>query len=199
MNFKMGELFCGPGGIALGAKQAKIQKDDELFSISHEWANDIDFDTCQTYKRNICPNEPHGVIAKPVQELDLSKLAPIDAFAYGFPCNDFSIVGESKGFEGEYGPLYSYGVRVLEELNPLWFFAENVSGLQASNDGVAFQVILKELAEAGKGYSLVTHLYKFEEYGVPQARHRICNKMMTGAELSYRLKLPFFRCQIRIS
>ena len=31
---------------------------------------------------------------------------------FGFPCNDFSIVGERKGLAGKYGKLYSYGVRV---------------------------------------------------------------------------------------
>jgi site-specific DNA-cytosine methylase len=25
INYKLGELFCGPGGIALGAKNAQIQ------------------------------------------------------------------------------------------------------------------------------------------------------------------------------
>ena len=28
-------------------------------------------------------------------------------------CNDFSIVGEHKGFNGSYGPLYTYGVKVI--------------------------------------------------------------------------------------
>lgn len=173
MNFRLGEFFCGPGGIALAAKQAKVEKNGELFTISHEWANDIDFDTGQTYRRNICPHNPDSVIVKPVEELNIPELSPIDAFAYGFPCNDFSVVGESKGFNGKYGPLYSYGVKVLELFKPLWFFAENVGGLQNANDGAAFQIILRDLSEAGIGYKLTPHLYRFEEYGVPQTRHRI--------------------------
>jgi cytosine-specific methyltransferase len=40
-----------------------------------------------------------------------------------------------------------------------------------ANDGKAFDIILNSFRDAG--YKLVTHLYKFEEYGVPQARHRI--------------------------
>ena len=35
------------------------------------------------------------------------------ALAFGFPCNDYSVVGEQKGMNGVYGPLYSYGVKVL--------------------------------------------------------------------------------------
>ena len=51
--------------------------------------------------------------------------------AFGFPCNDFSIVGEQKGFDGSFGPLYSYGVKVLQDKKPQWFLAENVGGLQS--------------------------------------------------------------------
>jgi len=56
---------------------------------------------------------------------------------------------------------------------PIWFLAENVSGLQSANDGNAFKKILKDLEKAGNGYNITAHLYKFEEYGVPQTRHRI--------------------------
>ena len=37
--FKLGELFCGPGGLALGAALSKpvCSKDGEKFSISHVW------------------------------------------------------------------------------------------------------------------------------------------------------------------
>ena len=38
-------------------------------------------------------------------------------------------------------------------------------------DGDAMTLILKEMNLAG--YVLTVHKYKFEEYGVPQARHRI--------------------------
>ena len=73
--------------------------------------------------------------------------------------------------DGVYGPLYSYGIKALKMFQPKWFLAENVGGLRNSNDGLAFSKILQEMFEAG--YSVYPHLYKFEEYGVPQARHRI--------------------------
>ncbi len=41
-TFKLGELFCGPGGIACGALRAK--SDDGSFTIEHAWANDYDAD-----------------------------------------------------------------------------------------------------------------------------------------------------------
>lgn len=168
MQYRLGELFCGPGGLAYGAINADINNGDR---IVHVWANDYDSDTCATYVKNICPNDADSVICGDVRKLDLDKLAPIEALAFGFPCNDFSVVGEQKGFNGNYGPLYTYGVAVLKKFNPMWFLAENVGGLKSANEGNAFQKILKDLKDCG--YKIYPHLYKFEQYGAPQARHRI--------------------------
>ena len=185
MIFRLGELFCGPGGLAYGATTAAIE--DEKFRITHAWANDYDSDTCNTYRYNICPNEPDSVICGDVRKLDLENLPPIDALAFGFPCNDFSVVGEQKGFDGTFGPLYSYGVSVLKSHQPEWFLAENVGGLRSANEGNAFQVILNDMRKAG--YRVYPNLYKFEEYGVPQARHRI---IIVGIreDLPYEFKIP---------
>lgn len=173
MHFKFGELFSGPGGMALGAHLAAF--DTPGVELSHAWANDYDQSTCLTYIRNIPGASSESVICDDVRNLDASILEPIDGFAFGFPCNDFSQVGEQRGTDGNFGPLYSYGVEVLNQHSPSWFVAENVGGLRSSNDGSAFLQILQDLESAGKagGYNLVPHLYKFEQYGLPQARHRI--------------------------
>ena len=183
--FRLGELFCGPGGLAYGAANAKIERKN--YGITHAWANDYDSDTCNTYRHNICPNEPDSVICGDVRKLDLENLPPIDALAFGFPCNDFSVVGEQKGFDGKFGPLYSYGVRVLKSHQPDWFLAENVGGLRSANEGNAFQVILNDMRKAG--YRVYPNLYKFEEYGIPQARHRV---IIVGIreDLPYEFKIP---------
>ena len=169
MKYKLGELFCGPGGIAYGALNARSA--DGRYSIVHEWANDYDKDTCATYIHNIAKDKPESVYHEDVRKLNMDKLTPINALAFGFPCNDFSIVGEQKGMDGVFGPLYSYGVKALKQFNPDWFLAENVGGLRNANDGKAFSKILTELKNAG--YVVVPHLYKFENYGIPQARHRL--------------------------
>ncbi|MCU6756024.1 Modification methylase HaeIII [uncultured Eubacterium sp.] len=183
--FRLGELFCGPGGIACGADKAS--KKSETMKIEHAWANDYDRDTCNTYIHNICPNTPEKVICGDVRKLNLSSLGAIDALAFGFPCNDFSIVGEQKGFEGNFGPLYTYGVEALKIYKPQWFLAENVGGLASANKGSALRVILDDLKKAG--YKIYPHLYKFEEYGIPQARHRI---IIVGIrkDLPYEYKVP---------
>ncbi len=168
--FRLGELFCGPGGIACGAHNAV--SDDGEKTIVHAWANDFDQDTCDTYAKNICNGDSSSVYCKDVRELELKELGPIDAFAYGFPCNSFSNVGEHEGLGNEkFGQLYTYGIEVLKYYQPKWFLAENVSGIRSAGDGDHFKVILQDMEDAG--YKLVTHMYKFEQYGIPQSRHRI--------------------------
>ena len=80
-----------------------------------------------------------------------------------------------------------YGVKVLKKYKPLWFLAENVGGLKSANDGKAFQKIEEDLKNAG--YRIYPNLYKFEEYGVPQARHRV---IIVGIreDLPYEFKIP---------
>ena len=187
--FRLGELFCGPGGIALGAANAVVKADDTEYAIQHQWANDYDQDTCRTYKRNFYKGNGLKVVHDDVKKLNIPALGYIDAFAYGFPCNDFSIVGEQKGFNGKFGPLYSYGIKVIDYYKPKFFIAENVGGIRSSNEGRAFQEILSDLRDSGRGYNLTAHLYKSEDYDVPQTRHRI---IIVGIEnsLNCRFEVP---------
>lgn len=188
MNFRLGELFCGPGGLACGAMHSNIG--DNGFTISHQWSTDYDANTCKTYIRNICPDNPGSVICHDIRTLDyqeLHKCGDIDGLAFGFPCNDFSVVGEQKGVNGVFGPLYTYGIKALKEFKPMWFLAENVGGLKSANGGNAIDTIFAAMREAG--YRIYPHLYKFEDYGVPQARHRI---IIVGIreDLPFEFKIP---------
>lgn len=188
MVFRLGELFCGPGGLAYGAMHSNINQED--FRIVHQWATDYDVNTCKTYIRNICPEDPDSVICHDIRTLDYKELhnkGAIDGLAFGFPCNDFSVVGEQKGVNGKFGPLYTYGIRALKEFKPLWFLAENVGGLKSANGGNAIETIFT--AMRGAGYKIYPHLYKFEDYGIPQSRHRI---IIVGirSDLPYEFNIP---------
>jgi DNA (cytosine-5)-methyltransferase 1 len=176
-TIQLGELFSGPGGIATGAFRAA----EELgVRIGHAWAVDYDRDSCFTYARNVLKFEgdklPETVLNKSVIDVRFGALPEIQALAFGFPCNDFSMVGEKKGTSGDFGPLYSYGVKALKAHSPMFFVAENVGGLRSSKTASgesALSMIIKELSHAGEGYVVYPHYYKFEDYGVPQTRHRV--------------------------
>ena len=162
LQFKLGELFCGPGGLGLGAKLANNAQ------LKHIWASDYDRDSCKTYQNNIHPKK---MICKDIRKLDFKTLEHVNALAFGFPCNDFSRVGEQKGINGAFGCLYKYCVKAVRHFHPFFFVAENVSGIKNADEGKAFEIILSEFRKCG--YNLFPHLYKFEEYGVPQRRHRM--------------------------
>lgn len=186
----LGELFSGPGGIAIGAELAnEAIKEFSNTKFMHGWAVDYHDETVATYRCNVEGATEKTAIVSDVRDItakQLAKISKIDGFAYGFPCNDFSLVGEHKGIDGTFGPLYSYGIPILNEFNPKFFIAENVGGIRSANEGKTLLKILDDLSSAGKGYVITPHLYKFEEYGVPQARHRV---IMVGIRKD--LKLTF--------
>lgn len=196
LSFEIGELFCGPGGMALGAKHAARAINNDLRSsavtLQHAWANDYDADTARTFFNNIlvpeygaaasykesaseAPIGPGAIIHQNVRELEIDRLGFIDGLAFGFPCNDYSHAGTREGLDGRFGPLYAYGVEVLASHAPKWFVAENVSGIRGANNGRAFVQILQALKDPAKGlkYRLYPHLYSFDKYGVPQRRQRV--------------------------
>lgn len=197
----VGELFSGPGGGGLGASFARLELEAHEVRIRHKWATDFDQDSCDTYFRNITYfeneiekyqfNEQPKVICEDVNVLrleDSSEFEYVDGLLFGFPCNDFSIVGESKGIDGKFGPLYKNGIRILcRPDSPDWFLAENVGGITSANDGKSFKKILQEMINAG--YEITAHKYKFEDYGVPQTRHRI---VIVGikSSLGKRFRVP---------
>lgn len=190
--FRLGELFCGPGGMALGAglagKCPVIGQNGEIYSITHVWGVDKDPDAIETYKANVAARfGGEGICTDATEFVESMTLEQkqINALAFGFPCNDFSLVGDQTGMGGKFGSLYQAGVRVIEQTNPLWFVAENVSGIKSADGGKTFQKILKDLRGAGKGYTITANLYKFEEYGIPQYRHRF---IIVGIRADLELK-----------
>ena len=192
MEFQLGELFCGPGGMALAAARTIpiIGRNGEQFSIVHRWGVDRDKDAIATFEKNL---GEHGAEALHMDanlfvKEGLTNARKINALAFGFPCNSFSYVGERKGIhDKQYGKLYKAGIQVLERYHPIWFIAENVSGIRNVKERKSgdFNKILQELNHAGDGYRIVAHLYKFEEYGVPQCRHRY---IIVGIRKDYALQ-----------
>jgi len=186
-TFRMGELFSGPGGLAIGAQLAESAGGGR---IVHQWSTDYDADTCKTYAFNVVGDmDASSVVHRDIRDLDydvLAKLGEIDALSFGFPCNDFSLVGERKALGGRFGPLYAYGIKALEKFRPKWFLAENVGGIRADG-GKALRQIFAEMQDAG--YVIYPHYYKFEKYGVPQARHRM---IVVGvrSDLDVEFKVP---------
>ncbi len=175
MHFNLGELFCGPGGMAIASTLVEpvVSRNNEEFSLSHSWGVDHASYAIDTFKANLGEENGIHMDAWDFVNTGLTPERKINALAFGFPCNSFSQAGERLGVhDKKFGKLYQTGIKVLDKYNPVWFVAENVSGISGRDSGRQFKKILNDLSDAGMGYNVVAHLYKFEEYGVPQARHR---------------------------
>jgi len=167
--WRLGELFCGPGGFAEGAQQA---------GFHHLWAVDHDPDSCISFGNNQKGTVYTMEIEEFVRKEHLKKLKKIDGLLFGFPCNDFSIVGKKKGLKGKFGGLYRHACAAIDYLKPKFFVAENVtsitSRIEESESYKNFKIIMSDLANCSKyGYRIYADNFKFEEHGVPQRRHRI--------------------------
>ena len=174
-KIRLGELFCGPGGIAEGASKTK--------KFKHVWAIDNHPDTTKTFKLNHPETRVETWDLNKVTKKQVKTLENIDGLIFGFPCNDFSSIGEFKGLSGKYGPLYKKACFVLKNLKkkPDFFVAENVSNiapLGKFNSSPArvrifdnFNVIMEDLAACG--YTIYADLLNLKDYSVPQVRRRV--------------------------
>lgn len=85
--YKVNDFFCGAGGIGIGFKNAG-------FDVI--WACDFDKYAVKTY----CKNVGEHVILADVRELTHADIPNADVWAFGFPCQDLSVIGGGgkKGF-----------------------------------------------------------------------------------------------------
>ena len=161
------ELFAGAGGLALGLEQAGF---DNLLS------NDFDKDSCNTLKTN---RPDWNVICDSVENLaeqDLLKMLNIkegelDLLSGGYPCQSFSYAGKRLGLTDVRGTMFYYYAKILKQLKPKMFLAENVKGLVGHDGGKTLQTMINVFEEIG--YRVQYKVLNSWDYGVAEKRERI--------------------------
>lgn len=97
-----------------------------------------------------------------------------DIWAFGSPCQDFSLAGRRAGLQGDRSSLIREIFRLIsetvEELRPKWLVYENVKGMLSSNGGRDYLAILTEMDRWG--YDTEWCLIN-SKWFVPQNRERI--------------------------
>lgn len=156
MTLTVGSTFTGVGGADLGLEWAG-------FRIA--WQCELD-----PWKRSILaahwPDTPiHDDITT------LHDPEPVDVMIGGFPCQDLSVAGKRKGFDGERSVLAFEFLRVAESLAPRWLILENVPGLLSSNRGRDFARLVDEVVACG--YGVAWRVLDARYFGVPQRRRRV--------------------------
>ena len=153
---KIISLSSGAGGMDLGFQMA-----------GHEvvWANDNYGDAVATYRKNIGDH---------IREGDVESLTPDvagDVVIGGFPCQGFSVANWNRRADDSRNALYLHFLRIVGEMRPLYFVAENVKGIMSLEGGRVFEKIVGDFEALGY---LVQHaVLNAADYGVPQRRLRV--------------------------
>ncbi|BBF76078.1 DNA cytosine methyltransferase [Acinetobacter ursingii] len=85
-----------------------------------------------------------------ITEEQIKSLGRIDLVVFGSPCQDLSVAGNRKGFDGERSSLFFAAIRIIRWAKQfcqcrfaLW---ENVPGAFSSNKGADFAAVVEQMA-----------------------------------------------------
>ena len=160
------ELFAGAGGLALGL---------ELAGFNAKGLVEIDKYAAKTLRTNRAEwNVIEDDIVK-VSENGIKNYLPgnceIDFVSGGYPCQAFSYAGHKLGLDDVRGTMFFYFAKIIKDLNPKVFLAENVKGLTTHDEGKTLQTMLSIYEKMG--YTLTWTVLKANDYGVAQKRERV--------------------------
>jgi DNA (cytosine-5)-methyltransferase 1 len=152
-------LFSGCGGLDLGFSQAN-------FNVI--WANEYDRTIWKTYELN----HPKTVLdRRDIRDINSSEIPECLGIIGGPPCQSWSEAGAGRGINDSRGQLFYEYIRIVEDKQPLFFLAENVSGILAEKHTKAFTNILNQFRNIG--YEVSYKLLNANNFGVPQDRQRV--------------------------
>lgn len=152
-------LFSGAGGLDLGFTKAG-------FKIV--WANEYDSTIWETHKKNF----PDTFLdTRSIRDVPSNEIPEAFGIIGGPPCQSWSEAGSLKGINDPRGQLFFEFIRILKDKQPLFFLAENVSGMLAQRHKDALHNIMYLFDEAG--YDLTFKLVNASNFSVPQDRKRV--------------------------
>lgn len=153
-------LFSGAGGLDRGFHNAGFRT---------VMANELDSKICPTFRANFPDTKlVEGDIRSIPAETFNDKFLGIIG---GPPCQSWSEGGALRGIEDPRGQLFYDYIRILKAKQPLFFVAENVSGMLAKRNEKAVNEFIYLFKEAG--YNLSMKLLNANDYDVPEDRERV--------------------------
>lgn len=158
-GLKLASLFCGAGGVDLGFRSAGWEL---------AYANDYNAEAARSFALNL----GHQPEVGDVRAVKGDRIGKVDVLTGGFPCVTFSTAGARAGVNDDiHGKLYLEMCRVISEVQPRIFVAENVRGMLSANGGAAVKLVLAAFLRMG--YRTAYELVNMAEHGVPQTRERV--------------------------
>ena len=95
----------------------------------------------------------------------------IDLVCGGFPCQDLSQAGSTRGLEGGRSGLVFEVIRLINRSRPKWVLLENVPFMLQLSGGAAMRRIVKELEDLN--YRWAWRIVDTLGFGLPQRRKRV--------------------------
>lgn len=163
-------LFTGAGGLDLGFHKAGFHT---------VVANEFDPKICPTFRVNfpdvkLIEGDIRKIEAKDFPtNANCSPKGPykVHGIIGGPPCQSWSEAGSLRGIEDERGQLFYDYIRILKAAQPLFFVAENVSGMLAGRNAAAVKGFL-ELFDS-VGYDVNLKMLNANDYDVAEDRDRV--------------------------
>ena len=153
-------LFSGCGGLDLGFKKADFQI---------TWANEFDKTIWDTFRFNF-PNT--SLDTRDIRNILSSEIPDnIHGIIGGPPCQSFSEAGKRLGQEDQRGQLFLDYIRIVRDKKPMFFVAENVSGMLHSKHKNFVDFIVDSFEKIG--YNISFQLLNAHDYDVAQDRKRV--------------------------
>lgn len=178
LALRLVDLFCGCGGLTLGAAQAARASG---VAIEIALALDMDVHALAVYRKNFANANTSdqaaesvfdGVLGDPASKKEsvlATQLGPVHAIVGGPPCQGHSNLNNVSRRIDPKNELYLRMVRAAEILSPLALLIENVPAVERSKVPV---VKLASSHLAALGYSVATAVIHLVDIGVPQTRKR---------------------------
>ncbi|MFP3155079.1 DNA cytosine methyltransferase [Lachnospiraceae bacterium ZAX-1] len=184
-QYKSIELFAGAGGLALGLEKAGFDAQGLV---------EIDQYAAQTLRDNRPKwNVIEDDIIK-VSEKGIANYVPedikIDFVSGGYPCQAFSYAGHKLGLDDVRGTMFFYFAKVIKDLQPKIFLAENVRGLSSHDNGKTLQTMVNIFENLD--YKVTWNIVRANDYGVAQKRERIAIVgIRNDFDIKYHLPKPY--------
>lgn len=125
-----------------------------------------------------------------IKEAFPDKRPPIFGMIGGPPCQDFSINGNMKGFNGDRGKLTIVFFDKIMEIMPTFFIMENVTGLIRNKSNNDYLNILINIVK--KHYFVEKKILNALDFGVPQFRERVFIVGMNKNSINCKSQDSFF-------
>jgi DNA (cytosine-5)-methyltransferase 1 len=132
------------------------------------WANEFDKEIWETYERN---HKDTFLDTRSIRDIKSDEVPDCVGIIGGPPCQSWSEAGAQRGINDARGQLFFDYVRILKDKQPMFFLAENVSGILAQKHSNAVCRIVEAFSEAG--FELSIGLLDANNYDVPQTRKRV--------------------------